>query len=206
MECRLNGNATPIMTFSGNTRNTANTWLDQIRLQGGQTLYQAWWSDIIIFDTNGSAPNDFLGNKRVYTLAPNSDSVLGGGNQFSTQPSQSAGSHYLNINEEPPNDDTSYNYDSTVGHRESYGVPDLPAGATGVTGINIWGRARIDDATPHSFRLASRSVAADAFSANINLAASHTYYSFFQAVDPNTSAAWLAADVGTSEIGFDLSV
>lgn len=203
-QVRLNGNATPIINFSGNTQTSANAYLSAMALANGSSGINTYFSDIVMFDSGGSAPNDFIGNKRVYTLLPNMDSATGGLNQFSTQPSQSSGNHFLNVNAAAPPGDSTYNFDSTVNDRESYRMPSLPANASGVVGINVWASWRIDDAGPHTAEISSRSATTDSFSAAINVAASYAYSSFFQATDPATSVAWTPSAVGGSsgsEIG-----
>lgn len=207
LQVRLNGNTTPIIDFSGDTQQGSNAYCNVQTLIAPSSINH-WFSDIVMFDSGGSAPNDFIGNKRVYFLQPNSDSATGGLNQFSTSPAQSAGNHYLNVDDATPPGDSSYNFTAVVNDRESYRMPSLPATASGVIGINIWANWRIDDAGPHNAQISSRSVATDAFSADINVPASYAYANYFQATDPDTGVAWTPAAVGGatgSEIGVKLT-
>lgn len=204
VELRINGNATPALSTSGiNTRNTANTWTDQIRLEASASGVDTYWSDIIVFDGGGSAPNGYLGLKKIVTLNPNNDSATGGLNQFATTPSQAAGSHFNNVKEQPPDDNTSYNSDNTVGHRESYRYPNLPAGTTNISFINAWSRACIDDAGPHTYQIVPRNNAVDDTAGpTFSPGAAYGYDRYASTTDPNTSAAWTPVGFnGNAEVG-----
>lgn len=200
-ECRLNGNPTPIITFSGNTLGTSNAWTDRVVIGCNTTQNTYNYDDLYVLDMTGSAPlNTYLGDTRIATLLPNNDSATAGLNQFGTSPSRAAGSHYLNVNENPPDDDTSYNFDATVGHRESYRLSSLS-----VTGaidcVNAWARFEKDDATARSVALTTRSNAIDVVGATINTPTSYIYANQVTVVDPNTSTAWTQAGINAAEVG-----
>src|ERR1043166_250436 len=199
-QVRLNGNTTPVINFSGNTRNSANTWTDQTRWgpAGNTTSYHNYYSHISIFDATGAAPNDWLGIKRIYTQMPSADSATGGLNAFATSPSQSSGAHFNNAKETPPDDDTSYNSDSVTNDRESYRVPGIPPTISNISVVNAFARMRIDDAGPHTVKIVARNNAIDIEGSAQSLAAGYLYYNEAFPLDPNTSAAWTASGFGTS--------
>lgn len=200
-ECRLNGNPTPVITYTGNTLGTGNAWTDRVSIGCNTTATSHYYDDFYVLDMTGAAPlNTYLGDTRIVTLLPNNDSATAGLNQFGTSPSRAAGSHYLNVNENPPDDDTTYNFDATVGHRESYRL-----GSLSVTGaidcVNAWARFEKDDATARSVALTTRSNAVDVVGATINTPTSYIYSNQVTVVDPNTSAAWTQAGVNAAEVG-----
>lgn len=205
LQCRLNGNTTPILTFAGNTQSSSHAYMSEIRLEcsAGGGSQNNWFSDIYMFDTNGSAPNNFLGNKRVLTLAPTADSATAGLNTFSTQPTRTTGSHYLNANTEPPNT-SDYNFSATSGQRESYQNGGLPAAVNNVSLVNVWAYMEIDNASPHTAGIAARSSGVDSVGPAINVAQSFTMYNQPFPTDPNTGAAWLNTAVGAAEFGVEL--
>jgi len=203
LECRLNGNTTAIMSFTGNTRSTANSYASRLSLGNPGTSQTSWYSDIILFDNGGSAPNDYLGNKAVYTLVPNADSATAGLNQFQTQPAQSTGSHYLNINAEPPNT-ANYNFSGTSGQRESYRTAGMPANVNNISVANVWAYMEIDNPTPHTAAITARSNGVDSIGPAINVAQSYTYYNQPFSTDPNTGAAWLNTAVSSAEWGLEV--
>lgn len=198
-EVRVNGDSSPVINFSGNTKNTANTFTDQVRLgpTANTANYHNYYSHIVIYNTSGSAPTGFIGMKRIYTLMPNADSATGGLNQFSTSPSQSAGSHFNNVKETPPDDDTSYNFDSTTNNRESYRVAGLPASVANITVVNAFVRMKIDDAGPHTVDIVARNGSTDNAGSAQTLTGSYAYYNEPFHLDPNTSSAWTTSGFGT---------
>jgi hypothetical protein len=199
-QVRLNGNTTPVISFSGNTRNSANTFTDQTRWgpAGNTTNYHNYYSHISIFDATGAAPNDWIGVKRIYTQMPTADSATGGLNDFATTPSQSAGSNHLNVDEQPPDDDTSYNSDSVTSDRESYKVAGVSSSITNITVVNAFVRMRIDDAGPHTVNIVARNGTTDTTGSAQSVGASYLYYNEPFPLDPNTTAAWTASGFGTS--------
>ena len=198
-QVRLNGNTTPVLTFSGNTRSTANTFTDQTRF--GPTTNNAathyYYSHIFIFDNIGTSPNDWVGMKRIYTQMPTADSATGGLNAFASSPSQGGGAHFNNVKETPPDDDTSYNSDGTATDRESYRVAGLPSAIVNIVDVNVFVRMRIDDAGPHAVNIVARNGSSDTVGPAQSQAASYLYYSQDFPLDPNTSAPWTAAVFGT---------
>jgi len=197
-EVRVNGNATPWISFSGNTQNTANAFTDAVGMGGSQLLMDDWTMQ----DTTGTAPlNDYLGDKKIITFLPNNDSATGGLNQFSTQPSRSAGSHYLNVNANPPVD-TNYNFDSTVNDRESYRFPSIAQASGVISWVN--GKARLwkDDAASRSVAIVARNNAVDTVGTTNIMPSTPTYFANPFPNDPNTAAAWtIAGWNGGAEMG-----
>lgn len=203
-ELRLNGNSSPIISFSGNTQSTTNAWTDRIVL-GINTLNNSYnYDDLYILDTTGAAPlNTYLGDTRIVTVFPNADSATAGLNQFSTSPAQAAGSHYLNVDENPPDDNTSYNFDSVVNDRESY--RHTAATVTGsIPFVNAWARFEKDDATTRQVAIVTRSNVTDVVGPTVNVPSSYVYANQVTVVDPNTAAAWTQAGVNAAEFGLKI--
>lgn len=204
LTCRLNGSTTPILTFTGNTQMSVNSYASRLVLGVvPNSSIDVYCSDIIMFDTNGSAPNSWLGNKRVLTLAPTADSATAGLNAFSTTPTRATGSHYLNVNTEPVNT-SDFNFSPTSGQRESYQNGGLPPAVNNVTLVNVWAMMEIDNASPHTAAITARSNGVDSVGPAINVAQSFTYYNQPFPVDPNTGNPWLNAAVGAAEFGVEL--
>jgi hypothetical protein len=200
-EVRLNGNTTPIISYTGNTQSSSNAYINQIRFLNNNVQFtNNYFSDIHIWDTVGT-PNGYLGNKRVYTLAATADSASSGLNQMSTSPTQTTGNHFQNIQEMPPDGDTSYNY-SNVAARESYRFQSLPSNAQNVVQVVGWADTRIDDAGPHTCEILVRSNDVDLVGATVfNPNATYGYLMQPCPTDPNTSATWTVAGVNAMEVG-----
>lgn len=207
---KLNG--VTAINYTGNTISTANSWTDQIAFGciDGFGLNTTSLSSIFMYDNIGGAPNDFVGIRRIYTLMPVADSATSGLNQFTTNPTQTTGNHFKNVNEVPPDDDASYNSSSTVGQRESYRVQPLPSTVTNIVTVSPFNRARLDDAGTHTQKITARNSSTDALGTAQGLTASYTYFQDSFPADPSTGVAWTPSGFGNSggssnaEIGFEL--
>lgn len=198
-QVRINGNTTPAINFSGNTRTSANSFTDQVRFgpTANAASYHNYYSHLVIFDNTGAAPNDWIGVKRIYTQLLTADSASGGLNAFATAPSQAPGAHFNNVKETPPDDDATYNSDSAPGDRESYRVAGLPATLSNIIAVTEFVRMKIDDAGPHQVALVARNGSSDTVGASQSLAGGYLYYSEVFPRDPNTGADWTPAGFGT---------
>ena len=104
VECRLNGNATPIITASGlNTAPSGNNFANRfLFVSGGNFQYDEWY----MLDNTGSAPvNTYLGNGRCQTDAPTSDATP---NQFTSSNGQTTGNHFHYVNQLPFSSDANF--------------------------------------------------------------------------------------------------
>lgn len=209
-ELRLAGNPIPILQYTGNTNgaggaaNADSIDFNSINLSGDANQH---WSHIVVYDgldAGDGSPKDYIGMCRADLNMPVSDSQTGGLNQMSTNPAQSAGSHYLNINQLTHlTDDTHYNFGSSP-QRESYRLGPLSSQALAIIGVNGFALSRIDDAGPHTYKVGARSNAVDVFGPDKNPTSTYTYGETFFARDPNTSALWLPAAIPNAEIGVEM--
>ena len=198
VEVRLNGNSgSPEISLTGqNTRNTANSYAN--RLQLGYTVFggsfpRMLWDDVYVCDTTGSPTNDFLGDVRIETKYPS-----GAGN--SAQFTPSAGSNYQCVDETPPNDDTDYVEDGTVGHKDTYAYQDLTATAGTVYAVQICPRARKTDAGLRSIQSIARLSGTEVNSADDVLASSYQYFWDLRETKPG-GGAWTITDFNNAEFG-----
>lgn len=87
---------------------------------------------------------DFLGDVSVAALVP-----TGAGNY--TQFTPSTGSNWQNVDDATPNGDTDYNASSTVGHKDSFAMSNLPVNGTPYM-VQVLSEFRKDDAGSHTQR------------------------------------------------------
>ena len=65
------------VSFSGNTRTSANNYCNQIGIgmsrasDDGSSAATIWIDDLVVYNTSGSAPTGYLGDKRIIMRAPN---------------------------------------------------------------------------------------------------------------------------------------
>lgn len=195
LEIRVNGAVWA--TFFGNTRQTANSWANIIKVGSSATTPVGYYyDDLYILDGTGGAPNnDYWGDTQVESIVPN-----GAGNYTEWATLVGAATHWQATNEVPPNDDTSYVEDSVADRRDTYAYGDLaPASAT-INGIQILMRARDTVGANNVARLYRR--AADYQGVDYALTTAYAYYREILEQDPAAGpGAWTLANINASEFG-----
>lgn len=183
------------LTASGiDTQASGNASADRLRIAVGNNSFNSNWDDLYLLDDSGSAPlNDFLGDVRCTSLLPN-----GAGNY--TQWTPSTGSNFQVVDETAPNDDTDYNSDSTVGHKDTYTFQDLTGtGTVYAVQSHLW--ARKDDAGTRQIAPLLRSGGSDNTGTTVSLSTSYAYYNQIYETNPITAAVWTVSDVNGLEAG-----
>lgn len=198
LECRVNG--TVVITFTGNTKVTANSYVNQLRI-GSLSTVLPQMDDLYLLDTTAPAPlNTYLGNGRIQTDGPNADSATGGLNQWAFTTPQ--GSDFANAANIPANV-AQYDSDSTLNDRMSFRFPVITANK--VFFLNSWISSEQDAAGTRQITPIYRSNAVDQVGDPIALSNGVYVYSNQASVtDPNTSATWAAGSVAAAvacEIG-----
>lgn len=197
VECRLNGNATPVISSSGlNTQNTGNAWVSGFEFGWPSTSY---FDDWYMLDTTGASPlNTYLGSVQVRGDAPNNNSAVGGRNAWT--PTNPTNVNYQNVGNIPPNT-SEYDADDTVGDYDMFRFPNLTAGT--VYFLNEWALLSLDSSGARTVELDCYSGGSDAVSAAVTPppAASPGYFNCPFTVDPNTSAAWTVTGAQAAELG-----
>lgn len=155
--------------------------------------------DVYALDTTGDNA-DFLGDSHVETLYPSAD----GANTNFTPDTGTA--HYSRVNEHTgtyPDDDTSYVYSSTAGHRDTYVTTDLSALSGAVFGVQVNLYARKDDAATRQIAPVIRQGGSNFDGTTQTLSLSYAVYS--QIYDNDTASAdWTVSSVNNSEFGVKL--
>lgn len=197
VELRIDGNATPVIIASGLiTRATANNFFNSIRLGdvSGANWNGSLWSDVIFLDDTGGSLNTFLGDRKLLTAMPAS---AGDFTQFTPH---GAATNWQSTNEIPPNGDTSYVDDGTIGDRDDYGVQALAFSGNADFAV-VYSRIRKDDVNPHTIQQNVRSSGVDAFSADISVPSSYIYAFTVFENDPNTGVHFTQAGQNAMQIG-----
>ncbi|MFH1737738.1 MAG: hypothetical protein ABIH23_01935 [bacterium] len=196
MELKLNGVSE--VSASGDTQATANAYANTIYFwSDGGTISGIYIDDYVLFDGTGAANNDFGGDLKVFHKLPS-----GTGNYAQWTPS--AGANYENVDETPPDDDTTYNSSSTSGQKDSFQFS--AASLTGsVPGVMCLYRARKDDAGSRTLRRLIRVGSSDYYGATLpGITDTYSYLEEILEQDPSTSATWTTSGVDAAEYGYDL--
>jgi hypothetical protein len=195
VQCRAwgpggNGSTPVINSSSLNTAPSGNNFCNRVYFETGAG--NTWFDDWYMLDGTGSgAMSTFLGNGRVQCDAASGDDPTSGNNQFSTQPSQTTGNHYKNVDELPLVNDTNYNFDNNVGDKELYEFPaNLP---TAPLFINFWYRTWLDTSGSRTVEPLCQSSGVTTTGAAITPSSTPSYSNQLTQNDPNTGAPWATA-------------
>jgi hypothetical protein len=201
-EVRLDGVAEPNLTASGvDTRNAGTTgqW-DRVVLAGIVT--NSYYDDFYLCDQSGAAPrNTFLGPVKIETVYPQTDAVAAGSNAGLT-PSTGT-DHGALVDETTPNT-SDYNSSPTVGLKDTYQYPALSLTGA-ILGIQTNLYAAKSDAAVRTVCAVVRAGGTDYDGANVSPLTTFSYFSEVRAQNPNTSADWTSADVGSLEVGMKVT-
>ena len=190
IEVHLNG----VSEIGTTTGNFGSTGVDSVNLTIGGVAIQTDYDDMYACDTTGSAPNNtFLGDVRVTTEFPTSDGA------HTAWTATGGGSHYTQVSDATPDDDTTYVSDSTPNDIDTYGFGDIDGGAT-VYGVQVNLYARKDDAATRQVAPVIRQASTDYVGTTVTLTATYTYYSQVYNQDP-TSTNWTPGNVNSDEYG-----
>lgn len=196
IQVRANG-VDDIETFTGNF-GSANIGEIYFAGQTSGGAQNAFYDDVYVLDTSGSAPNnDFIGDVRVETLAPSA-----AGN--STVWTPNTGANYAAVDEMTgtyPDGDTTYISSATPGDIDTYTYADLAAPTDyAVFGVQTNLYARKDDAGTRQVAPVIRQAGTDHLGTTRTLSTSYVYYSEIFGQDP-TAADWTVATVNADEFG-----
>jgi hypothetical protein len=197
VECRINGNSTPIISATGlNTQNTANTFLNALFVPSPASAsnYDDWY----MLDTTAAAPlNTYLGNVQVRGNAPNANSANGARNAW--MPTNPQNVNWQNVGNIPINA-AQFNADSTAGDYDMFRFPLIPASA--VFFVNEWVQVELDSAGARTVALNCTSGGVDSLGAAFTPpTGAPSLVNQPYVVDPNTSAAWTVAAASAAEFG-----
>ena len=134
---KLNINSVNKLDYTGNTRNGSISQIHRVKLTTGTIMGTDFRIDNLAIAT-GASTDDPLPDCRVFGgVMPTANDVIA----FTP----SSGSNWSNVNEIPPNNDTSYNYSSTVGATDTFvGTP--PSVSNVIYAVKVNARARKNDA------------------------------------------------------------
>lgn len=154
------------------------------------------YDDFFILDDNGAVNNDFIGDHKIEAVLP------GGAGNYS-QWTPSAGSNYQNVDDNPPDEDSTYNSAPSSGLKDSYAMGDLTTLTGSISAVQVISRTRKDDAGPVELRNFVRQGGSDYAQTNVAQGDSYSVLSDILETDPDTGIAWTIAGVNSAEAGIE---
>lgn len=165
----------------------------------GATPRYFWYDDWYICDLTGSANNDFLGDHRVDLIVPNAAGD-------STQWTPDAGNNYDRVNDNPPDEDTTYVESGTSAQRDLYNYQSTP-GLSAVKGVQLNTVVRETDAEIFSLKhVAKSSTTTDVGSAQV-VGSGASWVNIYKIYEenPHTSAAWTDSELNSVQFGIEVA-
>ena len=152
--------------------------------------------DLYVADTTGGVNDDFLGPIAVTAKFPNGNgnsSVLVGQDADSTD-------NYLNVDEDPPDDGTTYNESGTEGDKDTYAMEDITGSPT-VVGVVSTLYARRTQTGAKYARTVARVNSTDYVGATKALGEGYSPVENVFDQNPDTSTAWTQTTFNGAEFG-----
>ena len=189
----LRVNGTTVLSGTGiNTQAGPNAYHDRVHFFGGPDCNPCT-DDFYVLDGNGSVNSNFLGNSKIVAILP-----AGAGD--STQWSPRATPNYAQVNDNPPDDDTSYVQDANSGDKDLYTYASL-SGLSTIHGIQISTDARVTDAGSLSLKTLAKSAGVESDGAGQTVTAS-TYETYMRIMETDPSSnAWTEATLNAAQFG-----
>lgn len=190
VEVKVNGvtvlSLANVQTYTTGTSFASVSW----RVVSASTP-SGYLDDIFIWDTAGTLNNDFLGQKHVITLIPDSD----------TATADWTGT-YADIDDIPPDDDTSYILaaDTSLPRTSDFGLSDVPTDYTNVSGVMTTARLRKDSVGTAEARVSMVSSGSASDGALNSAGDNYVYFTDMHETDPNTSAAWTISGINAAQL------
>jgi hypothetical protein len=176
------------------TQNSANATANAFAFHASVNYHAIGISDIIIMDTTGDYCNDLLGSRMVELKVPTAD---GNYSQFTP----SAGDNWQNVDEVPPDSDTTYN-SGDVDAIDTFDKADIANPSATIDAVVCTMFAKSNDGGSAQVTGAVRSGGVDAFGSGIPVPSSFDYLSSIVYVDPDTDAPFTAAGINAAEFGY----
>ena len=197
----LNGNASPVLSLTGqntvNSSGSANCTLVILGMNAtvGTVDYDDWliWNDQA--GPTGDGFTTFIGDLTGETL------FVSGAGTTTQWAASGAASNYQCVDDPTPDGDSTYVTSNTVGQKDTYQHTALTRITTGVQVVVVRAIARQTTAGSRGLGTVLRSGAVENVGSTVTLGTDYAAIDQARFVDPNTSAAWVAADVSTTEIG-----
>ncbi len=200
-EARLNG--VTVLNATGIDTAGASDELAQVQIgTSGQGVFgfPAFMAvdDLFAWDDEaGSGPDDFVGDKKVYTTLPDADTAV-------EEWSLSVGvNSFALLNNVPPLDGSEYLFAEDPDVQTVVGLSDLPAEVVTITAVMTAVRAFKTDAGDAKIQVGMISSATEADGTEKPLTQAPRYHHDVFPVDPATAAAWTLAGFNAATLSLD---
>lgn len=196
-----------VLNITGvNTKPGTATDFDLIGFYGASDSisYGVIYDDFIIIDDSGSNVTDLIGDRRIYTLLPDTDTATV---DFLSQPSQSVGDVHTVVDDSIPGSDdgdSTYIYSATPNDEILFGFEDLPVNPASIEAVGVTLTAKNSDGGARSM---AALLSADVKTAGATFSAGTSYeprQTIWEQTTEAVPASWTGAKVNAAQAGAKL--
>lgn len=196
VDLKIDGRVILTITSADTRNGGTNSWCDMM-IYDAATNSGTRFSNAVMMNSSGSAFNDFLGPRRIYTLFP-----ISGDNNWTP----SAGStNWQLVDETDNNGDTNYVESLSTGTIDMYGFQNLSTTATSIDAIAVNVAARESTSlSARNMRVVIDSTGNVANGGTIALSTSYSIYQTVFEINPHLGGAWNVSDVNSLLAGIEV--
>jgi hypothetical protein len=182
------------LVANASSTNTGASSIDNIAITTeAASSGNRWIDDFYIVNTNTK-----LGECKIETLRPTADTA-----QKDWTPNSGA-NNYSRVNNTTFDDDTSYNADATVGHKDLFDLADLSSTPSSIKAVQTVFVARKDDATTRTARVNMKNGSTTTNGTTRSMASTYGLWNDIYETNPDTSAAFTASNVNAMQLGYEV--
>ena len=176
---------------SQDTQNTSYANIKQIRFFAIYSGSSVYYDDLYVDSSQ------LLGDIKVVTKYPNANGTY---SDFTP----SAGTNYENVDDEFPDDDTTYNDGNAVGDKDSFTIPTT--GINGeIVGVQLSNYAKKTGTKHTGIKDLVRIGGSDYLGDEEFLSSDYIYKTKLWEVNPDTSNPWTKSTIGNAEFGLEIT-
>jgi len=173
--------------------------VSRIRMWPGDGQGAVYFDDTFHFDTTGSGVNDFTGDRRIDYLPPNGDGTV--------QLTKSGGSTNWELVDETAgaDDDSTYVYSSTIGHKDILDLQTLAATAVTVDAVQAVCVANKSDAGAGGLKIGVKSGTTEGLSGAKGLSTDYKFFEHILELNPDDAAPWADGDMAGLQVVYEVT-
>ncbi len=191
-------NSASVLSLSGiNTIPSGNSYANGVGFLGSGDGTS--FDDVYICDGTGTVNNNLLGDVKIVLATPNGNGRV---NQLSRTGGTSAG-NYTAVNNNPPDDDTSYVSSATAGQIDAYTITSIGSVAS-IKAVQLVASSRKDDAGSRVLALGFGNGTTESYDSGHPLGNSYTMLLRPLDQNPLTSASWATTDLSSAQLALEV--
>jgi hypothetical protein len=201
---QLKVNQSDFINLTGqDTRNGGNATADRVRWYMGFTNNSgraSYVDDLYVCDDTGADCNDFLGDLQVESLVPGS-----AGTNTGWVPS--SGSNWAAVDDNPPDDDSTYVQANSLTAKDTYNLLNLSRLNSGIRGIMWNARARLTDSQTFNVKPVYRVQGGPDVDGSTIIVSNTAYREYYevQSLSTGTGTFWTPTEINSLEVGAKLA-